>query len=255
MKPSLVNLQNVYLSLPTKYGASVKVLNNINLGVEEGSFLSILGPSGCGKSTLLRVMAGLLNPTAGTCGWQKGLMENRGVAMAMNFQKPVLLPWQTVEQNALLPFRLSKEPARDDQLERLEKLLKMVGLYGFRNTLPHELSGGMQMRAVFVRTFLSKPQLIFMDEPFSALDEVTRNRLGYELRMLAKQTNATIVFVTHSIQEAVFLSSRIILMSPRPAHVIEDMAIDLPDEREESLRRDSHFLDLCDHLQGRIAHG
>ena len=255
MKSSLVKLQNVNVALATSHGAPVKVLNNVTLGVEEGSFLSILGPSGCGKSTLLRIMADLLKPNEGRCEWRPGLLEKRGVAMAMNFQKPVLLPWHTVEQNALLPFRLSNETVTDVCLERLVKLLKMVGLYGFRNALPSELSGGMQMRAVFVRTFLSNPSLVFMDEPFSALDEVTRNRLGYELRQLAKRTGTTIVFVTHSIQEAVFLSTRVVLMSPRPAHIVEDMEIDLPETREEQLRRTPHFLDLCDHLQRRIAHG
>lgn len=255
MKSFLVKLQNIHVSLAVSRGASVKVLNNVTLSVEEGSFLSILGPSGCGKSTLLRIMADLLKPNDGQCEWQTGLLKNRGVAMAMNFQKPVLLPWQTVEQNALLPLRLSREKITEKHLERLESLLKMVGLYGFRNVLPHELSGGMQMRAVFVRTFLTNPTLIFMDEPFSALDEVTRNRLGYELRLLAKQTGATIVFVTHSIQEAVFLSTRVVLMSPRPAHIVEDLEIDLPDTREEPMRRSPHFLDLCDHLQRRIAHG
>lgn len=255
MKSLLIKLQNVNVTLTASHGASVKVLNNVTLGVEEGDFLSILGPSGCGKSTLLRIMADLLKPSGGQCEWRSGLLEKRGVAMAMNFQKPVLLPWHTVEQNALLPFRLSKEPVTDVYTERLEKLLRMVGLYGFRNALPYELSGGMQMRAVFVRTFLSKPSLIIMDEPFSALDEVTRNRLGYELRQLAKQTGATIVFVTHSIQEAVFLSTRVVLMSPRPAHIVEDMEIDLPETREEQSRRSSHFLDLCDHLQRKIAHG
>lgn len=255
MESLLIQIQNVHLSLAASRGASVKVLNDVTLGVERGSFLSILGPSGCGKSTLLRVMANLLEPDKGEIQWHKGLLEERGVAMAMNFQKPVLLPWETVEQNALLPLRLANRPVSGEYVRRLEDLLQMVGLSGFRHALPHELSGGMQMRAVFVRTFLTNPNLIFMDEPFSALDEVTRSRLGYELRQLAKRTGATIVFVTHSIQESVFLSSRVVLMSPRPAHVVLDIDIDLPEEREESLRRSSHFLDLCDRLHRSIAHG
>lgn len=254
MSPFLVRLKNVSVTLPMSRGETVKVLNNVSLDIEEGGFFSILGPSGCGKSTILRVMADLLKPNKGSCEWRAGLLEKRGIAMAMNFQKPVLLPWQTIEQNALLPFCLAEEEVSDEYMNRLEKLLKMVGLYGFRNALPYELSGGMQMRAVFVRTFLSNPKLIFMDEPFSALDEVTRNHLGFELRQLAERTGATIVFVTHSIQEAVFLSGRVILMSPRPAHIVEEVEINLPDQRENHLRRTSHFLDLCDHLQQRIAH-
>lgn len=251
----LLQLERATLTFWSARREPVRVLNRVSVDLRRGEFLALLGPSGCGKSTLLRVMSGLLRPDEGTVRWEGDLLRQRARLMGMNFQNPVLLPWWTVEENALLPLRVSGEDISDDLRHRLHELLKLVGLFGFRNAFPRELSGGMQMRAALVRTFVTQPLAIFMDEPFASIDELTRHRLGIELRTLAKRTGATIVFVTHSVNEAVFLGSRVVIMSPRPSHVISSLDIDLPDDRNEALRRSAKFLDLCDVVRGNMVHG
>jgi len=261
MTTNLLNLDDIHVSFNGNVsGHRLRVLEGIRLVVPEEQFLTVLGPSGCGKSTLLRVMAGLLQSDRGTIRWQDGLLENRSSRMAMNFQKPVLLPWLSVQENALLPFHLlasGSEGAVDTGVEtRLEDLLSLTGLSRFRDSLPHELSGGMQMRAALVRTLITKPDLILMDEPFAAIDELTRQDLGREFRSIARTSKASTVFVTHSIQEAAFLSDRILILSPRPSHIVEDIAVSYSDvERTDMLRRDREFLDMCDHLREVMAHG
>jgi len=180
--------------------------------------------------------------------------------MAMNFQKPVLLPWLSVQENARLPFRVNAKGVHgvaDTAVEAtLQDLLSLTGLSRFRHSLPHELSGGMQMRAALVRTLISKPDLVFMDEPFAAIDEITRQDLGQEFRAIAQTARSSTVFVTHSIQEAAFLSDRIIILSPRPSHIVEDVLVHYSNsKRTDSLRRDKEFLDTCDHLREIMAHG
>lgn len=260
MDTSLVTLDDIHVSFNgNSSGRRLRVLEGIHLTVPAGQFLAILGPSGCGKSTLLRAMAGLLCPDRGAIRWQDGLLANRSSRMAMNFQKPVLLPWLSVEENALLPFRLrtsGSEGAGVDVEARLHDLLNLTGLTRFRHSLPHELSIGMQMRAALVRTLIAGPDLIFMDEPFAAIDELTRQDLGREFRSIMQASKASTVFVTHSIQEAAFLADRIIILSPRPSHVVEDIQVryNYP-ERNDELRRDREFLDMCDHLREIMAHG
>lgn len=177
----------------------------------------------------------------------------------MNFQKPVLLPWLSLEENALLPFRLrtsGNQSISPDVEVRLHDLLDLTGLNRFRRSLPHELSGGMQMRAALVRTLITEPDLIFMDEPFAAIDELTRQDLGREFRSMMQASRASTVFVTHSIQEAAFLSDRIVILSPRPSHVVDDIEVRYSQrERNDELRRDKEFLDMCDHLREVMAHG
>lgn len=260
MPPSLVNLDDIHVSFSgNALGLRLRVLEGIRLAIPEGQFLTIVGPSGCGKSTLLRTMAGLLTPDRGTVTWQDDLLANRSSRMAMNFQKPVLLPWLSVEENALLPFRLRAEANRGlevDEETRLRDLLNLTGLARFRHSLPHELSGGMQMRAALVRTLITSPDLIFMDEPFAAIDELTRQDLSREFRAIMQASRASTVFVTHSIQEAAFLSDRIVILSPRPSHVVEDIQVRYSRlERDDELRRDREFLDMCDHLREVMAHG
>ena len=257
---SLIHLDNLHVSF--KGGASgqrLRVLDGIKLLVLEGQFLTILGPSGCGKGTLLRVMAGLLPPERGEIRWQGDLLENRASRMAMNFQKPVLLPWLSVWENALLPVRLTGKTnghvLAPDLEQRLVDLLNLTGLARFAHSMPHELSGGMQMRAALVRTLITRPDLVFMDEPFSAIDELTRQDLGQEFREIAQSSGAATVFVTHSIQEAAFLSDRIIILSPRPSHIVEDLEVRYGNERTDALRRSRDFLDVCDHLREVMAHG
>lgn len=260
MSQSLVNLDDIHVSFQgNSFGPRLRVLEGIRLVVTAGQFLTILGPSGCGKSTLLRVMAGLLPQDRGTIRWQDGMMEDRSSRMAMNFQKPVLLPWLSVQENALLPFRLKTNggnnvDARDEEARLLE-LLNLTSLSRFRHSLPHELSGGMQMRAALIRTLITKPDLVFMDEPFAAIDELTRQDLGRDFRSIVQASKASTVFVTHSIQEAAFLSDRIIILSPRPSHIVEDIRVQYTIlERTDALRRDKEFLDMCDHLREVMAH-
>jgi len=261
MVTSLITLENIHVSFTgNATGCRLRVLEGIQLAVPEGQFLAILGPSGCGKSTLLRVLAGLLPPDQGTVTWQDGLLTNRSSRMAMNFQKPVLLPWLSIEQNALLPFQLRADGHGDQvvdaAVQRLDDLLSLTGLTNFRHSLPYELSGGMQMRAALVRTLITNPDLIFMDEPFASIDELTRQDLGREFLSIMRASKASTVFVTHSIQEAAFLSDRIIILSPRPSHIVEDIHVRYSHpERNDELRRDREFLDMCDHLREIMAHG
>lgn len=258
---SIVSLQNAKLMFTAPTATHrLRVLDDVSLNVYSGEFVTIIGPSGCGKSTLLRVLAGLLQPDSGLCRWQDGIFEDRATQMAMNFQTPVLLPWLSVEENALLPFHVKKTAHNltgEEMESRLKNLLELTNLLHFRRAFPYELSGGMQMRAALIRTLIVKPKLIFMDEPFAAIDELTRHDLGREFRNIAKTTNAATVFVTHSIQEAAFLSDRIIIMSPRPSRIVEEITVpfDQDEPRTEKLKRDRRFLDLCDQLRGVIAHG
>lgn len=251
---SLISLKDFDFSFPATSGGFIRVLNNISLDVYKGEVLAVLGPSGCGKSTLLRILAGLLPVDNGHLHVEPSIAESP-LAISMNFQRPVLLPWLTVTQNALLPFELTASPVENAVNERLNRLLEIVGLSGFKDALPSELSGGMLMRAALVRSFVTAPQLVLMDEPFASLDEVTRNRLCVELRNLAQSEHTTIVFVTHSIQEAVFIANRVLLLSARPARVVTTVAIDLPATRTSEIRRCVEFLDHCDRLYGKIAHG
>ena len=254
--PPLIRLNNIHLAFKLEgQGHLLRVLEGINLDIHKGQFLTILGPSGCGKSTLLRVMAGLLKPDQENVEWEGEVNRHPEPRDAMNFQKPVLLPWLSVRQNALLPLRLTNKAngqALESELEqRLKYLLNFTGLTRFVDALPHELSVGMQMRVALVRVLITNPVLIFMDEPFAAIDELTRQNLGREYRSIVQ--DAATVFVTHSIQEAAFLSDRIIILSPRPAHIVEDIAVSYSDERTDALRRSKEYLDLCDHLRSVMA--
>ena len=252
---TLVSLRGAHFSFPAANGKQVRVLRGLSLSVRDGEFLAILGPSGCGKSTLLRLVAGLLQPTGSDGELTRAASLDDSLATAMVFQRPVLLPWLTVSQNALLPFELAGRAAGAEVRARVDHLLHLVGLDGFRDALPPQLSGGMLMRAAIVRAFAAKPKLLLMDEPFSALDEVTRNRLGAELRELTIAERTTVLFVTHNIQEAVFLSNRVALLSARPAHLVAEIPVELPLHRDEPLRRSAVYLDTCDRLYAEIAHG
>ncbi|MCA0202407.1 MAG: ABC transporter ATP-binding protein [Proteobacteria bacterium] len=217
------------------YPTGTVALAPVNFEVGRGSFVSLVGPSGCGKSTLLRLMAGLLAPSHGTVSRGDDISETSFV-----FQDATLMPWADVRTNVALPLTLKGKSA-----ETVPETLKRVGLERFAQSYPRELSGGMQMRASIARAIVTSPQLLLMDEPFAALDEFTRFRLNDDLLALWQQNHWTIVFVTHSIREAVFLSQRVIVMSPRPGRVVADLAIDLPDRRDEALRGSHAFADQC----------
>ncbi|HET9637684.1 MAG TPA: ATP-binding cassette domain-containing protein [Allosphingosinicella sp.] len=247
--PALVALDEVGLTIADAAGRSIRVLRPIRLTVESNEILGILGPSGCGKTSLLRIIAGLLLPTSGTCTWEPEMIAGRGLRMTMAFQRPTLVPWYSVEENALLPFRLAGRVVAPEDRDRLDHLLHLVRLRGFRHSLPHELSGGMQMRAALVRCFLPAPRLILMDEPFSALDESSRIDMGVELLRLSAEVGCSIVFVTHSVTEAAFVSNRVIQMSARPGRVIAETQILHDRPRDPRLIEAPEFLSLCRQLR------
>ena len=208
----------------------VEALREINLAVGRGEFLTLIGRSGCGKSTLLRIVAGLLRPTRGEVfvDGEKVTAPRRDVAMV--FQRPALLPWRSVERNVLLPAEIFGWRGPEVR-ERAERLLELTGLRAFRKRLPHELSGGMQQRVSLCRALVQNPKVMLMDEPFSALDALTREELAVELQRIHLETATTIVFVTHSIPEAVLLADRVAVLSSRPGQIRELVDIDIPRPR------------------------
>lgn len=224
---------------------STTALHRVNLTIQPGEFVSLIGPSGCGKSTLLRLVADLLQPTEGTIRVkgktprQARLNRDYGIV----FQSPVLYDWRTVKRNVQLPLEIMRYPPAER--ERLaEEMLTLVGLAEFRDHRPWQLSGGMQQRVAIARALAFKPSILLMDEPFGALDELTRERMNYELLNIWSQTNTTVIFVTHSIPEAVFLSSRVVVMTPRPGKIEKVIPIDLPRPRTFETREQTRFFEL-----------
>jgi NitT/TauT family transport system ATP-binding protein len=219
--------------------------------VEANKFVSIVGPSGCGKSTLLRLVAGLIAPTGGriSVGGKKvtGPISDAG----MVFQTPVLLPWRATLDNVLFVAEIGGKRAADHRPRALE-LIELAGLSGFENAYPHELSGGMQQRVAICRALLLNPPLILMDEPFGALDVMTRERMGFELQKIWSASRNTVLFVTHSIAEAVLLSDTIIVMTPRPGRVLDIVEVDLPRPREIDVLEDHRFLALSARVRNGI---
>jgi NitT/TauT family transport system ATP-binding protein len=226
----------------------VTALDGIDLAIKPGAFLSILGPSGCGKSTLLRLIAGLTPPSAGTIAWRGGAASRLGFV----FQEPTLMPWATVWQNVYLPLRLTGV-AKHAAAERIAAMLTAMGLDGFAGVYPRELSGGMKMRVSIARALVTEPQLLLLDEPFAALDEITRFRLNEDLLRLWQHHDWTVVFVTHSVFESVFLSNRIVVMTKRPGRIAADVPIDLPYPREGALRTAPAYADQCRRLSEILA--
>lgn len=203
------------------FTGNVVALRRMSMEVRQGDFISLLGPSGCGKSTALRLISGLMRPTLGRITWEgDASVDDLGVV----FQEPTLMPWATVEKNVWLPFRLRGKSLSSCR-EEIHNALALVGLTGFENRYPRELSGGMKMRVSIARALVTNPRLILMDEPFAALDEITRQKLNDDLLALKAKTNATVIFVTHSVFESVFLSDRILVMAARPGRVISEIAV------------------------------
>jgi NitT/TauT family transport system ATP-binding protein len=205
--------------------------------VNEGDFISLLGPSGCGKSTALRLIAGLMRPTAGRIAWEGGVT---GEALGVVFQEPTLMPWATVAKNVALPFKLQGKSFGAVR-NRVEEVLALVGLERFAGAYPRELSGGMKMRVSIARALVTSPRLILMDEPFAALDEITRQKLNNDLLDLKAKTGSTVIFVTHSVFESVFLSDRILIMAPRPGRVVREITVDAPYPRDLTFRTSSAY--------------
>jgi len=228
-------------------GASdqVHALKEINLEIEKNDFVSLIGPSGCGKSTLLRVVGDLIEPSAGAAtvngksARQARLDQDYGIV----FQAATLYDWRTVAKNVQLPLELM-DFSRADKEQRTQTMLELVELSDFAAHYPWQLSGGMQQRVAIARALAFEPSILLMDEPFGALDEMTRERLNLELLNIWRKTDTTVLFVTHSITEAVFLSTRVIVMSARPGRITEDIAIDLPQPRDAKTRSSVRFFEL-----------
>jgi NitT/TauT family transport system ATP-binding protein len=232
-----------------------RALEAVDLEVRRGDFLTILGPSGCGKSTLLHLIAGLETPSAGAIRWWGAPFDATGAPgrrLAMVFQSPTLMPWARVDANVRLPLALAHAP-RDEADHAVADAIWLVGLAEFERHWPRELSGGMQMRVSIARALVNRPDLLLMDEPFGALDEFTRQRLDGELVHLWRQRGLTIVFVTHSIHEAVFLSTRVAVMGPRPGRMIAEIAIDEPHPRGEAFRLSTRFAGYAQRLSQLVA--
>jgi NitT/TauT family transport system ATP-binding protein len=230
------------------YGSTstaIAALRDVSITVDDGEFVSIVGPSGCGKSTLLRIIADLLSPTEGRVLIRgrspHEARERREIGMV--FQSPVLYDWRSVRRNIELPLEIIGRP-RPERRTRAEEMLRLVGLEQFAGSYPWQLSGGMQQRVSIARALVFDPVILLMDEPFGALDELGRERMNGELQRIWAQTRKTVLFVTHSVPEAVFLSSRIVVMSPHPGRVMAEVTVDLPRPRTTDTRTDSHYYDL-----------
>jgi NitT/TauT family transport system ATP-binding protein len=230
---------------------AVPAVRGFDLCVGVNEFVSILGPSGCGKSTVLMMIAGLVRPTAGRLNVAGTPVEGPRHDYGIVFQTPVLLPWRTVLDNVLLPVEMRGENTKD-YIPRALELLKTANIADFQDRLPRELSGGMRQRAGICRALVHNPSILLMDEPFSALDALTRDEMNVELLKLWERDRKTVVFVTHSISEAVLLSDRVVVMSPRPSVIIEDVKIDLPRPRSEKVQESKEFVELCARLRRLI---
>jgi NitT/TauT family transport system ATP-binding protein len=218
-----------------RYRTGAVALEGISLAVARGEFVTLLGPSGCGKSTLLKLVSGLTSVTEGTVRVNGMTPENARELMSFIFQDPTLLPWRTVEQNVGLSLEL-EHAARSLCRDRVARMLSLVGLTHVAASYPRHLSGGMKMRASIARALVSRPRILLMDEPFAALDEMTRDGMNEELLRLYDEQKWTVLFVTHSVTEAVFLSSRVVILSPHPGRIAHDVLIDLPWPRTANLR-------------------
>jgi NitT/TauT family transport system ATP-binding protein len=228
------------------FANGVQALANVSLDVEAGEFLSVLGPSGCGKSTLLRLIAGLIQPSGGTIDSSVGRAE-----LGFVFQEPTLMPWATALANVALPLKL-QGVARGEREAQAAEALGNVGLKGFERTWPRELSGGMKMRVSIARALVTEPRLLLMDEPFAALDEITRHRLNADLLELWQRSKVTVVFVTHSVFESVFLSQRIAVMAARPGRVLSELSIAAPYPRSASFRTSAEYAAYCRQASARL---
>jgi NitT/TauT family transport system ATP-binding protein len=234
----------------------VQALSGIDLDIAKGEFVSLIGPSGCGKTTLLRVIADLEQPTDGSVRINSMTPNEARLKRAYGyvFQAPALYPWRTIAKNIELPLEIMGF-AKEDRAERVRKGLELVNLTGFENKFPWQLSGGMQQRASIARALSFDPDLLLMDEPFGALDEIVRDKLNEQLLRLWEKTQKTVVFVTHSIPEAVFLSTKIVVMSPRPGKIHDVIACNFPKDRTLDIRETPEFLDVANRVRQGLREG
>ncbi len=253
--PKAISVRGLDLTFATADGP-VYALSDISIDIAAGEFVSLIGPSGCGKTTLMRVIADLEQPTAGSIEVDGRTPEEARLARRYGyvFQAPALYPWRTIERNVMLPLEIMGLPKAERQ-ERARKQLALVNLAGFERKFPWQLSGGMQQRASIARALSFEPALLLMDEPFGALDEIVRDHLNDELLKLWRATAKTVVFVTHSIQEAVFLSTKIVVMSPRPGRIIDVIDCDFPRDRDLSIRETPEFVAVAHRVREGLRAG
>lgn len=249
-KRPLVSMQDV----SKQFSNGTLALSGVSMTIENGEFVSLLGPSGCGKSTALRIIAGLGSATSGRIDWPSSRINSKGLPdgdISFVIQEPTLMPWQTVFGNVHLPLKLkgiSKNAAKDD----VAKALETVGLSDFADAYPRELSGGMKMRTSIARALVTKPKLLLMDEPFAALDEITRQKLNDDVLRLWKQTGIAVVFVTHSVFESAYLSNRIVIMRPRPGRVHADFPLVTSLERDAHYRTSEEYRQACEKVSNML---
>ncbi len=253
MTTAVIEARNLGLTFQTADGP-VFALSDVNLEVKDGEFISFIGPSGCGKTTLLRAIADLEQVTEGTLNVNNMTPEQARLARAYGyvFQAPALYPWRTVERNVALPLEIM---GFDDVSGRVQRNLDLVNLGGFEKKYPWQLSGGMQQRVSIARALAFDPKLLLMDEPFGALDEIVRDKLNQQLLELWARTEKTVVFVTHSIPEAVFLSTQIVVMSPRPGRIIDVIETKLPRDRTLDIRETAQFLKIAQRVREGLRAG
>ena len=248
-----IDLRDVSKSFKLRRGESLLAVSGVDAKIAEGEFVALLGPSGCGKSTLLRIISGLEEPTSGSV-----VVDGHPPAQLINdhklgfaFQEHALLPWLTVSENIALPFHLAKLPVDRD---RIAEFIALVGLVGFEDARPKHLSGGMRQRVAIARALVLHPDLLLLDEPFGALDEITRRRLNFELARIWSETGVTTVMVTHSVDEALLLADRVIVMGIRPGRIVKEVAVDIPRPRTVESMASARFLELSAELVQLLHH-
>lgn len=247
-KPAMIRIANLEKRFNTRSGETVNALTNVNLDIREGEFISVVGPSGCGKTTLLRILAGLEQSTSGVVECAGAQITEPRPDVGVVFQQATLLPWNTVLENVLLPARLRHDKS-EVVVTRARGLLSFMGLQDFAEKYPFELSGGMQQRVSICRALMREPRILLMDEPFGALDAMTREAMNMELMRVWSEEKKTVVFITHSIPEAVLLGDRVVVMSPRPGRISEVIDVDVGRPRSLQTMGTPRFGELCDHIR------
>jgi len=250
----VIELDAVSMVYRSRGKGAVTALDDLHLRIEAGEFVTLVGPSGCGKSTVLKLVSGLLEATSGQIRIHGQPVRGPRREMGFVFQTPVLLPWRTVRENVLLPIEMLGRPVRE-HVARADELLAQVGLDGFQTAHSWELSGGMQQRVGICRALIHDPEILLMDEPFAALDAMTRETIGFELLRIWEERRKTVLFVTHSIPEAVLLADRVVVMSPRPGRIASVIPIDLPRPRTVEMEYDERFKEAALEIRALIDHG
>lgn len=236
----MISVRNVSKVFKTLTGADVVALKDVSFDVEEGEFIAIVGPSGCGKSTLLRIVAGLVPSSGGEILIEGRRVDGPAKGVGMVFQTPVLMPWKKVVENIVFPLQIMGRNSEVND-SNLSRLMRLLGLEGFENAYPFELSGGMQSRVSIGRALITSPKILLMDEPFGALDALTREKMGLELLNIWREYRNTVLFVTHDVAEAVFLADRVVVMSARPGRIKNIVRIELERPRDLAIKSSQHF--------------